>query len=376
VATGSFGTGVAAGAFNPLGAINTQFQYLDVGVNIDITPRVHANREVTLKLMLDVSSVTGSSNIGGISQPIISQRKVEHEIRLKEGEVNLLGGIFENTDTKSIAGIPGLARLPFLKYLFSDQKVNHSENEIVFVLTPHIVRGQELTEQNLRPVDIGTANQIDLRRVTRPAEMTTGGAAPAKPAPMPQQPAPQQPVPQTGVLPQAAQNEMPPGGQTLGRGSDQPAPGSAGTGTLAATTPSNIVLSMNPAAAQQTPGSTFNLSITATGARDLYAAPMQISYNPKMLELVNVSNGDLLSKDGQPVALAHREDTAAGIIQVNGTRPPGTPGISGDGVLYVLTFRAMVPGSSTVEVTRPSLRNASMGVLPMTPPNATTITVR
>src|SRR5581483_8893434 len=88
VATGSFQPGIGGVGINPL--VNTQFQYLDVGVNIDITPHVHAGREVTLKVAMDISNVAGQQNIGGISQPIIGQRKIEHEIRLKEGEVNLM----------------------------------------------------------------------------------------------------------------------------------------------------------------------------------------------------------------------------------------------------------------------------------------------
>ncbi|MFI5093763.1 MAG: type II and III secretion system protein, partial [Candidatus Acidiferrales bacterium] len=96
IATGSFQAGVgvgavgAAGLVNPL--VNTQFQYQDVGVNIDITPRVHPNHEISLKTKIEVSSVTGTSTIGGISQPIISQRVVEHDIRLKDGEASILGG--------------------------------------------------------------------------------------------------------------------------------------------------------------------------------------------------------------------------------------------------------------------------------------------
>src|SRR6201987_5505164 len=86
VATGSFQPGIGGVGINPL--VNTQFQYLDVGVNIDVTPRVHANGEVTLKITMDVSAVTGQQNIGGISQPIIGQRKIEHEIRLKDGEAH------------------------------------------------------------------------------------------------------------------------------------------------------------------------------------------------------------------------------------------------------------------------------------------------
>ena len=81
VATGSFqagvgvGVGTGAGVVNPL--VNTQFQYIDVGVNIDVTPRVHPDGDVSMKLSVEVSQITGSSNIGGINQPVISQRKIE-----------------------------------------------------------------------------------------------------------------------------------------------------------------------------------------------------------------------------------------------------------------------------------------------------------
>src|SRR6266436_7761795 len=172
VATGSFQPGIGGVGINPL--VNTQFQYLDVGVNIDITPRVHAGREVTLKVMLDISSVTSRVNIGSIDQPVIGQRKIEHEIRLKEGEVNLLGGILEDQQTKSLSGIPGLASIPILKYLFSQTNTEHRENEIVFVLIPHIIRGPEASRSNLDMLDVGTANALELRRT---------GSRPAAPAP-------------------------------------------------------------------------------------------------------------------------------------------------------------------------------------------------
>ncbi len=101
VATGSFQPGIGGVGINPL--VNTQFQYLDVGVNIDVTPHVHADREVTLKISMEISSVMGQSSIGGISQPIIGQKKIEHEIRLKDGESSLIGGIFDDSQTE----VPG-----------------------------------------------------------------------------------------------------------------------------------------------------------------------------------------------------------------------------------------------------------------------------
>src|SRR6202030_1535293 len=158
VATGSFGAAAGGGGVSAL--VNTQFQYLDVGVNIDITPHVHSDGDVTLKMTLEVSSVSGTQNIGGISQPIIGQRRIEHETRLADGEVNLVGGILEDTETNSLAGYPWLTKIPILKYLFGQEDKQRQENEIVFAITPHIVRPQEVTDDNLRVVDLGRGNTV------------------------------------------------------------------------------------------------------------------------------------------------------------------------------------------------------------------------
>src|SRR5262249_17112814 len=134
VATGSFQAGVGVGStagtgfVNPL--VNTQFQYIHVGGNLGITPRVDPNHEVSLKVSVEVSSVTGQTNIGGIQQPIISQRKIDHEIRLKEGEANILGGLVEKTDTKSRNGWPGVGNVPLLHYLFAEDTKSYEDDEI------------------------------------------------------------------------------------------------------------------------------------------------------------------------------------------------------------------------------------------------------
>ena len=161
VATGSFGGGFAGAGGGAL--VNTQFQYLDVGVNIDVTPHIHSDNEVTLKMTLEVSSVSGVQNIGGISQPVIGQRRIEHITRLEDGEVNLVGGILEDTETHSLSGYPWLTKVPILKYLFGQEDKERQENEIVFAITPHIVRAQNVTEENLRLVDLGPGSGVQVR---------------------------------------------------------------------------------------------------------------------------------------------------------------------------------------------------------------------
>jgi len=157
IATGSFQSGLG-------GSVNTQFQYLDVGVNIDITPYVHADNTVTLKMSLSISSVTGVQNIGGFSQPTIGQRTVDHEARLADGEVNLIGGILEDTDTNSISGYPWLMKIPILKYLFGQETKERQQSEIVFAISPHIIRGGEVTDENLKMLDIGSSTNVTYRR--------------------------------------------------------------------------------------------------------------------------------------------------------------------------------------------------------------------
>jgi general secretion pathway protein D len=320
IATGSFQPGIGGVGINPL--VNTQFQYTDVGVNIDITPKVHAGREVTLKILMDISSVTGQSNIGGISQPVIGQRKIEHEIRLKEGEVNILGGILEDQDIRSLNGIPGLAQIPILKYFFAQSNVEHKENEIVFALIPHIIRSRDVTDLNERALEVGTASAIELRRASQ-----------APP-----------PVPAIEAAPAAAQAPLP-------TPPTQPAP------QVAADAASFV---FDPASLTQAQGSTFAVNVLLRGAQNVYSVPLQVSYDPKILQVVNISNGGLLSQDGQIVTLVHRDDDTTGSLQITATRPPGAGGVSGQGTVVTLTFMAKGSGQSTLAISKGGARDPAM----------------
>ena len=323
VATGSFQPGIGGVGINPL--VNTQFQYLDVGVNIDITPHVHSNGEVTLKISMDVSAVTGQSNIGGISQPIIGQRKIEHEIRLKDGEANLLGGIMEDHQTKSLAGIPGLAQIPILRYLFGQVNQDHSENEIVFAIVPHIIRSTDVNELNQRPIDIGTSTTISLRH-----------SAKQQAAPAPAQS--DKPATQPSITPAPA---------------TQPPASNSGTGGTAS-------FLFDPPTIQATKGNTFVVNLLLSGAQNVYSVPVQLNYDPKMLQLVNVSNGGFLSQDGQAVALVHREDETVGQSQITATRPPGAGGVSGQGAVVSITFQAKADGQTPLTITRGGARDPGL----------------
>ena len=334
VATGSFQPGIGGVGINPL--VNTQFQYLDVGVNIDVTPKIHADGDVTLKVSMDISSVTGTSNIGGIDQPIIGQRKIEHEVRLKEGEANLMGGMLEDLQTKTLSGIPGLAQIPLLKYLFGQTATEHSQTETVFVLIPHIVRRQVLTQINEEAIDVGTANSTPtLRHVSRDSAEPASNTNPASGAGSVNVP---QPAPSA---------EAPPEPQLMQRG--------GGSASFA----------FDPPTLTPKVGSTFTVNVMLDGAQNVYSVPLQMTYDPKLLQVVNVSNGSLLSQDGQIVTVTHREDESTGTLQVTATRPPGATGVTGQGPVVTLTFMAKAAGQSSLAISRGGAKDPAMQAMPV-----------
>jgi general secretion pathway protein D len=326
VATGSFQPGIGGVGINPL--VNTQFQYIDVGVNIDVTPHVHADRDVTLKISMEISSEISQVSIGGITQPVIGQKKVDlGEIRLKDGETSLIGGIMDDSQTKALAGIPGLAQIPILRYLFGQVTADHSSDETVFAITPHIIRSTDVNELNQRAIDIGTSTTIALRHV---------GSAQA---------APQTANP--GAAPNGAAANPPARPNPI-----QP----AGAGAAGAT-PSFL---FDPPTVQTTKGNTFMVNLLISGAQNVYSVPVQVNYDPKMLQLVNVSNGGFLSQDGQAVALVHREDETIGQSQITATRPPGSGGVSGQGAVVTMTFEAKTSGQTPLTITRGGARDPGL----------------
>lgn len=344
VATGSFQAGVGVGttAVNPL--VNTQFTYLDVGVNVDITPRVHPNHEVSMKVMIEVSQVTGTSTIGGIQQPIIGQRKIEHDIRLREGEASILGGLFEKIDSKTVNGWPGLAQVPFLKYLFSENKNDKTDNEVLIVLVPHIVRLPDWTRANTRPIYSGVDQNI---QVKREPEIRT----PAN------QPAPQQPTQAPIAIPQTQQQNNPAGAPAV-PGVSQPVPSAEGMGQGAR-------LRFDPATLNLKPGQTATIGVAIDNITDLFSIPMLLQYNPAVISVEEVQHGGFLSGGNQEIAIVQRVDKEHGQAIVSATRQPNTSGVNGSGTLLGIVIKALAPGSTNLSIVQVNAKDSQQRPIPL-----------
>ena len=349
VATGSYQTGAATAVVSSL--VNTQFTYLDVGVEIEITPIVHYDRDVTLKIKLVSSQEEGSSNIGGITEPIISQRTAEQVVRLKEGEVNILGGFLQKQDLTTIGGTPFIGELPILKYIFSSTQHEVQDDEIIFMLTPHVVRSTDISPLNLQEIDTGTGTNVELRRISAPAGPQASNSQSDGPGGLP-------PGLQPHTAPAAVPGALGAAGIVNRKGEPLPPSSLPTTATTGSQIPGSVTLQLGQPTAPPKVGGSFQVAINLNGGQDVFAVPMQVHYDHAKLALINVDSGTYLGKDGQAVALVHRDDGAGNVV-ISASRPPGAAGVSGAGTVCILTFQASAAGDADLAIIRASAKNSA-----------------
>jgi general secretion pathway protein D len=312
-----------------------------------------------------------------VTEPIIAQKTSEQVIRLREGEASVLSGMLDKTDTVSWSGIPGLSSIPVLKYLFGSKDHTIQDDEIVFLVVPHIVRTETLSRVNLQAIDTGAGASIDLRHVpregaganpaTNPSPASAPGAAPALRGPTPARP-------NVGTVPgQSAMAAAPAALKQLNASAEANGEtAAAAVGGHPPIPPAQLTppragmasLMFTPPAGPVAAGSTFQLPIVLSGGTDIASVPMEIKYDPAQLSLVNVAVGDLLGRDGQAVTPVHRDD-GPGLITINAARPPGAAGISGTGVVYVLSFQTKGAGESVLVMTRAATVNSAQQQTPL-----------
>ncbi|MBI1355977.1 MAG: tetratricopeptide repeat protein [Acidobacteria bacterium] len=366
IATGSFQPGVGGVGINPL--VNTQFQYTDVGVNVDIQPKVHNDREISMHVEIEISNVRDYVDLGGVKQPVIGQRTITHDIRLEEGEASILGGLNQAQVFKTKSGVPFLGEVPLLGRFFSITRVEQNENEILVVLIPHVVRLPTIDDTNLKSVASGTDQVFTVRFEhdgngegalpekgasiePKPKEAIQAAAPPppsatappaAQPSPTPTQPAPApQPAEPQPATPQPTQPAQP----------AQPAGGGA---QLRFDTPSLSVKS----------GQKVTMNLLVDGAQQLFGSPLRIRYNREQLNLVDITKGAFLAgEEATDLIFSRNIRNQVGQAAVNISRFPGTGGADGSGVLVTLTFEALAPGEATVLVTPTGARNADQQII-------------
>jgi len=336
-ATGSFQPGVGAIGVSPL--VSTQFQFADVGVNVDITPKIHGDSEISLHVEIEISAVRDRIDVGGLSQPVIGQRKIIEDIRVRDGEVTLLGGLSQDQTTRARSGFPGLGDIPLIRWLgFSTDSKERNEGELLIALIPRIVRRPEIEEVNLRGVAAGTEQVVKVT-LAPPAEAPR--AAPAGPAPAPEAP----PAPEV---------EKPPAEEAPEPLKPEPIAGPR--------------LRFSPAEVSVKRGATFTVTLALENVTDVFNVPIRFKFDPRMLRLNEIERGGLFVADGQEAIFTRNILNDTGDASVILNRMPGTRGISGSGSLVNLIFQAVGTGVTEVRLAEIAVRNSEMAPIPVEAP--------
>jgi general secretion pathway protein D len=382
----------------------TSFQYQDVGITIEIEPRVHHNQEITLKMRVEVSNISGFiQGSGGQQQPRIGTRTIESTIRLRDGETNLIAGLIRTDDSNNEQGLPGLSDIPVVGHLFSNKANDHSRTDLILTLTPHIVRQAEITEADLLPIWVGTEANITFRgdspRLEADAEgpfdgpggseeveelmrrrlerlpqglrdqggeepppppagidLVPGGFEPPEPEPEPE---PEEEEFDSGVgligdegqadlaPPEGIVVEPPAGGWALASWSAAAGDGGRATAArTAAAPPPAVRVWMVPQALRVAAGERFEVRLLARAERPLSHLPLTVEYDPALLAVESVEGGDFLGPAGQVQLLT--DSTRPGRLVIGASRLGEIPGVTGDGTVARLTLRGLAAGDAAL----------------------------
>ncbi len=324
-ATGSFSPGIAGGIS---AIVNTQFQYFDVGLNIDVIAKVHEPDEVSLHIESDTSSVADRVDLGGVRQPVIAQRKRIADVRVKEGEVNLWDIVTGQQDLKSTSGIPGLSQIPVLGRVFTQERLEKSELQVLTLLVPHIIRAPDIRNVNLMGIASGNDQVVRMRYGTpHPTPEATPRvlelAPSAAPAGAPVQP--QQQQVQTLQQPQVQTQQA-----------ATPAPSFAGGAARAA-----AIASFQPRTIRTQPNTIFSADLNISGLNDLREGTITLKYDPRLLKLLGVNMGVMGLQT--PGGITTGDGTIT--IKLNPTSKDSPEA----GAIGTLTFLTLGPGTSQLE---------------------------
>ena len=201
-------------------------------------------------------------------------------------------------------------------------------NEVLIVITPHVIRFPSITADNLRSIAAGTDTNARVYRGDANSDAAPAQQAPIlAPAPLP---------PSNG--PAAA-----------------PAP-SAGPATQ---------LRFDPASVSLKQGDSTTIGLSISNVSDLYSIPLLIHYNPAVVRVEEVRDGGFLSGGNQQIAIVQRIDEQRGEVVVSATRQPNTPGVNGSGTVVGIIVRGIAPGNANLQILQVNARDSQQKLIPI-----------
>ena len=380
----------------------TSFQYQDVGIRLDLEPRIHHNKEVTLKLKVEVSAITGFvGGDAGSQQPIIATRRIESNIRLKDGETNFLAGLIRTDETVTDTGVPGLMDIPVIGRIFTHKKTDVDRTDLILTLTPHIIRTPNIDEEDLLPIWVGTEANITFRggspRVESDVEgpfdegededaeriremirrriqnLPRGLQGNGEEGAEPEETTPGQEMVQPGTpgdffTPEpGGENPLDSGPADEAEDEDSPPrvsyhrsderqfmtasydPERHNGFRLAANeqeAEAPVTIRLKPSRRSIGVGDRFEVAIQVDAGQPVSHLPITLEYNDKRLQVLDVWGGDFLGSGRESQFLS--EYSEPGRIVIGASRLGERPGVRGRGTVAYIRFRAIAEGRAPI----------------------------
>jgi general secretion pathway protein D len=365
------------------GSFNVNVQYVDVGVKVNAEPTIQLNNDINIKLGLEVSSILSTAKVGSdgnTTVATIGTRNLDTVLSLKDGETSIIGGLIQNTNNKSQDKVFLLGDIPIIGQLFSNHNNSGDKNELILAITPRIVRGITVSDAETASFWSGVEDDPSVAKhyasFTQEPEYVSPSSKPAKsasaetqqpkllqqpsaapvqiPTPPPVQVQPLPATPVVDVKPVADNQKAVPGSITpQAPVSQSPAPVIQPSPPLPERreTPPPPVKKVSirvsaPAVVKQ--NDTFSAEIMASDADALYSAPMTLVYDPSVLEILSVAEGDLFKMDGKPATFSEKVDNQGGRLTVKLSKGEDTGGVKGSGKLFSVVFKAKSSGPGSV----------------------------
>jgi general secretion pathway protein D len=289
---------VAAGGVNQVPV--TSYVYRNIGIDIIITPKIHQEREVTLEIELKLKSLSGT---GFNDLPIFTTREVKNIIRLREGETNLLAGLLNDEERRTVKGIAGLKSIPVLGSLFSSSEKTIQQTDVIMTITPYILRSIPLTEKDSDPIWVN---------IKEPAST----AAPRISQEQPLDPA----------LERLRMQE--------------------GRQTESETAQSQVFL--NPSNVELPQNREFRMSLNIRSEDEISNFSLDLQYNSQVVELTQVIPGGFVQQLGGEPSFMENIDNSSGVCTIGFSSSDIAKGFKGTGRIATLVFQTKAQGESEI----------------------------
>ncbi len=322
------------------GGVSVNVQYVDVGVKVNAEPTIQLNNEVSIKLGLEVSSIINKDTVGGkdslTTVVTIGTRNLDTVLNLRDGETSIIGGLMQDSKSKSKRKIFLLGDIPIIGPLFTDSTNENNKNELILAITPRIVRAITVPDMDVTTFWSGKEDEPSVSKpyssFVQELEITGTSTLPV---------APPLNIPTTPAV--TSTTQATPTEKSLNLTSVQ---GSQTTG-LNTNPPQRISLNIiAPTTAKL--NENFSVDLVASEASELHSTSFTLVYDPIFLEFVSLSEGGLLKNDGKPTTFNFNVAKTSGQITINLSRPIGSKGVNGTGTLANVILKAKNVGPGNI----------------------------